>query len=104
VEGPVHRYHPMDGRLNRRSFIVGVPDPGVKERRVPLDFEEGQVRGGVDHCLEQSSHHVLRVGQARSMQAHEGRVAPGISDHQESSTHGHVGMIPPPSRGKRWRR
>jgi hypothetical protein len=38
----------MDGRLNRRSFIVGVPDPGVKERRVPLDFEKGQVRGGVE--------------------------------------------------------
>ena len=39
--------------------------------------------GGVDHRLEEPGHHVLRMGQARSMEAHERRVPPDISDDQE---------------------
>ena len=71
---------------------------------VTLDLEESQTGGGVDHRLEQPGHHVLRMSQARSMEAHERRVSPDISDDQESPPHRHIGMIRAPSmRGQRRR-
>jgi hypothetical protein len=66
VKSPMHRHHLIDGRLNRRGFMI-LRRPRIEERGVALHLEQGKVRGSVDHGLEQPGHHVLGMGQARPM-------------------------------------